>query len=63
MLLRIKISRWDVFFLFWRGWDILYCIFNTCVFGAGRGLNAEEIGFAVCTTGIFQFFLFPFTSG
>ncbi len=62
MLLRIKISRWDVF-SFLEGWDILYCIFNTCVLGQVRGLNAEEIGFAVCTTGIFQLFSVPFTSG
>ncbi len=63
MLLRIKISRWDVFFLFLEGLDILYCIFNTCVFGAGSRIKSEEIGFAVCTTGIFQLFSVPFTSG
>jgi DHA2 family multidrug resistance protein len=28
--------------------------------GQVRGLNAEEIGFAVCTTGIFQLFSVPF---
>ncbi|HAI3121352.1 TPA: multidrug efflux MFS transporter [Escherichia coli] len=30
--------------------------------GQVRGLNAEEIGFAVCTTGIFQLFSVPFYS-
>ncbi len=30
------------FFFFWRGWDILYCIFNTCVFGADSRIKCRR---------------------
>lgn len=30
------------FFFFWRGWNILYCIFNTCVFGAGSRIKCRR---------------------
>lgn len=60
MLLRINISHWDVSFLFLEV-GIFSTVYLIPVFlGQVRGLNAEEIGFAVCTTGIFQLFSVPF---
>lgn len=49
------------FFSFSGGVGIFSTVYLIPVFlGQIRGLNAEEIGFAVCTTGIFQLFSVPF---
>lgn len=49
------------FFSFSGGVGIFSTVYLIPVFlGQVRGLNAEEIGFAVCTTGIFQLFSVPF---
>lgn len=53
-----------MFLFFSGGVGIFSTVYLIPVFlGQVRGLNAEEIGFAVCTTGIFQLFSVPFTSG
>lgn len=49
------------FFSFSGGVGIFSTVYLIPVFlGQVRGLNAGEIGFAVCTTGIFQLFSVPF---